>query len=116
MLFCSRRSTSEGVRITSKPESQNCPKERSGCLSVGSTVAVVAWVGRFGLRCWRLRVAEWVDDMVPPSGVRTMMLFCACVLSLQIVSAQMKCDVQPESAQPTWDVLFLLLVAVDDNI
>ena len=34
--------------MTSKPESQSCPSESSGCLSVGRIVAVVAYGGRSG--------------------------------------------------------------------
>ena len=41
-LFSFASKTSVEVSTTSKPASQNCPRERSGCLSVGSTDAVVA--------------------------------------------------------------------------
>ena len=70
-----------------KSASQNRPRESTGCLSVRRTDAVITWAGRSGCRCWRLRVPEWVDTMVPLLGVRTIMRLCACIFFTACVCA-----------------------------
>ena len=115
-LFASLRYTLSAVRRTSYPLSQNCPRERRGCVRVGRTVADVAWGGRLGWRCRRSRDAEWDACMVPPLGVRTMMLFCSGPLLWQGVSAHIKCPVQPESAQPNCGILLFVIFVDEDKL
>ena len=81
---------------------------------MGSTVADVACSGKSGWRCRRSRVAVWEACMVPPLGVRTMMRLCGGPLLCHGVSVQIKCPVQPESAQPNLGLVFVCSL-VDRN-
>ena len=97
---CDFRKMFDLVRMMSAPLSQNCPKDRSGCLREGRTVAVVACLGRLGWRWPRFKSAVWEAIMVEPLGVVTTMgLFVFCLL-VHGVSAHIKWLVHPESAQP----------------
>ena len=63
------------VSLMSYPLSQNWPRDKSGCSSVGRIVAVVVdgWRG-WGRGRWdRSMVAAWLEVIVPPLGVRTVM-------------------------------------------
>ena len=74
------------------PLSQNCPRDKSGCCRVGRIVAVVVegWRGWGRGRWERSIVAVWLEAMVPPLGVRTVMRLGIVVLLWHGVSVQMK--------------------------
>ena len=74
------------VSVICIPLSQNCPRERSGWRSVGRTVACAAGVGRLMGRWERSSLAVCDDFIVPPSGVQTVMMFCAGCLFVHGVS------------------------------